>query len=375
MDGLALKQICGRLQRSDETLTLLNLSCRNVCSEGLIKMADAAAAAAEGPVAPLPSSSTSQSKTPETHLIALWLEGNDNYSSGARALKRLVGCSPHLKYLYLSNNHIGNGGINALTAASQPSSSSSSSEKSTSLFSQLDVLNVGDNDITATGAHGIAEALSGGKVTARDTADDTNLLPVLAETTNISTLILDNNKIGDEGIKRIAQALKYNTSLKKLDVRYNNISIVGLRAIRDVLKNKQNTTLQTLCFEEHHDDVKKQTVVTATITSGSSCCCCCCTRSPPSSPRLRQRNCKSPRVIMESRSACNCEECQIRYEIDYYLAMNRAGLRTQNHLGDVSVPTGCWSKVIERVTYDEPSILYTILKDRPDIPAVSNLSQ
>ena len=199
-----------------------------------------------------------------------------------------------------------------------------------------------------------------------DTAnDETTFLSgsVVVAPTKISTLILDNNKIGDEGIKRIAEALKYNTSLKNLDVRYNNISIVGIRAIRDVLKNKQNTTLQTFCFEEHHDRVREQT---------APGCCCSCTRSPPSSPRLRQRNCKSPRVVMEPRSDCNCEECQIRYEIDYYLAMNRAGLRTQNHLGDVSVPTACWSKVMGRVTYDEPSILYTILKDRPDIASVSS---
>jgi hypothetical protein len=253
------------------------------------------------------------------------------------------------------------------------------------LFSQLTVFNVGDNDITHIGAHGIAEALAGRKINATpsngSTTDETSTTttttvesvtqgPLQTNTrpkdkATISTLILDNNQLGDKGLKLIAEALKYNTSLNHLDVRFNHITLNGLRVVRDVLKNKQNTTIQTFCFEEIDD-------YTQTTANGVSSCC---TRRHPKrrhrSSRTTTNNCKVPRIVMEPKSECCCDWCEIRYEIDYYLAMNRSGLQSQNHLGDVKIPSGCWPKIMAKLTHEEPSVLYTILKARPDVPSSS----
>jgi Leucine Rich repeat len=386
-----LKQICTRLEKSDETLTLLNLSCRGICSEGVIKMADAVEADQDA-------ASRSQSHhdhrhhqqhqqprtataTTATSLVALWLEGNEIYSSGGRALRRLLNKSPQLKYLYLSNNHIGDGGMNALAPVA---------------LSQLDVCHVGDNDIGPFGLYGIAETLSGGRVrigqqqqqpagaTATEGSGSTSTATVTSTTTTthstvlsptISTLVMDNNQLSDEGAKLLAESLRYNTSLKHLDVRHNKIGVVGLMEFRDILKNKDNTTLQSIYFDEidekpSSDDESRRH----------------CTRCSPSRRRRYNRNPSRAQNTgrqnnnnnMRTATCCDCERCIIRYEIDYYLALNRSG---RSHLGDVTVPSGCWSRIMSRVVdtthrqndnnemeqQQQPSVLYTILTDRPDI--------
>ena len=53
---------------------------------------------------------------------------------------------------------------------------------------------------------------------------------------------LSGNKIGYDGAKEIADALKHNTSLQSLDLSYNEIGDDGAKEIADALK--KNASLQ-----------------------------------------------------------------------------------------------------------------------------------
>ena len=67
------------------------------------------------------------------------------------------------------------------------------------------------------------------------------------ETNNsLKWLYLDQNMIGDKGIIGLAQALKKNTTLCKLDVSFNLIKEDGMFALSNLLK--VNMKLNDLCF-------------------------------------------------------------------------------------------------------------------------------
>ena len=51
------------------------------------------------------------------------------------------------------------------------------------------------------------------------------------------------NNIGDEGAKAIAEALKVNPVLTKLDLEYNNLGDAGGKAVRDAVKDRSGFVL------------------------------------------------------------------------------------------------------------------------------------
>ena len=65
----------------------------------------------------------------------------------------------------------------------------------------------------------------------------------------INSLNLPGNKIGDDGAKAIAEALKENTSVTNLDLSSNAISDEGAKAIAEALK--ENTTITSLDLDEN----------------------------------------------------------------------------------------------------------------------------
>jgi len=67
--------------------------------------------------------------------------------------------------------------------------------------------------------------------------------------TKITTLDFKINKIGAEGTKALAEALKTNTKLIPLDLGCNKISDEGTKALAEVLKT--NSTLTTLHLEHN----------------------------------------------------------------------------------------------------------------------------
>jgi Ran GTPase-activating protein (RanGAP) involved in mRNA processing and transport len=62
--------------------------------------------------------------------------------------------------------------------------------------------------------------------------------------TNISTLILDKNKISEQGGQAVAEMLQDNSTLSRLDIKDNQLGNVAAVAIATALKS--NSTLRTL---------------------------------------------------------------------------------------------------------------------------------
>jgi Leucine Rich repeat len=313
MNQQSLSSACQRLKGHDETLTLLNLSCQGVGSEGVIKLSQSCGCTENKMIVAFPKNDSPGNNLSPSHspLVALWLEGNDIYPVGARALRHLLLVSPRLKYLYVSHNSMGNSGISALAPVA---------------LAQCTVCHVSDNKIGAIGAVSTAQALQD-------------------ERCQVRTLQLDKNRLGDEGMVAIANALRYNTSLKHLDVRYNKIGNKGLVAIRDILLREENTTLEYFLFEEEEEG--QPVFVTTT-----------CTRRIPT-----RRNRKMPRLM--EKLTCSCEKCQLRHEIDFLLALNRAG---RAEFGDVCIQSSLWPRILSKVSRDDPSLLFAMLEKRPDVP-------
>ena len=237
-------------------------------------------------------------------LVAVWLESNEIYSGGAEALRQIIEISPSLKYLYMSHNCMYDSGISQLCPTA---------------LCQLQVFHVGNNQIGPSGARAISKSLQDPNCT-------------------VNTLILDQNCLRDNGAISIAEGLKQNTTLKYLSLQYNDIGKEGLIAFRDALKY-ENKTLQHLIIEEDH--------------YGEDC-----TRL-----HLEQLH-KSPRATNQKDEHCCCETCQLRDEVEYYLALNRAGRHsfTDNHISE-----RLWPRMMARTSKRDPSVLFTMLAYRPDI--------
>ena len=61
----------------------------------------------------------------------------------------------------------------------------------------------------------------------------------------LTELRLNGNEIGDVGAKAIAEALKVNAVLTKLDIRINlNMGDAGKEAVRDAVKDRSGFVLE-----------------------------------------------------------------------------------------------------------------------------------
>ena len=97
-------------------------------------------------------------------------------------------------------------------------------------FAALRTLKLSSNKIGPEGAKAIAEALKSG-------------------TAVLTRLDMDHNNIGVEGAKAIAEALKINAVLTRLDLDHNNIGVEGAKAIAEALK--VNAVVTTLVLSEN----------------------------------------------------------------------------------------------------------------------------
>ena len=63
----------------------------------------------------------------------------------------------------------------------------------------------------------------------------------------LTSLDLGGNRlIGDDGAKAIAEALKVNPVLTKLDLMYNNLGEAGKQAVRDAVKDRSGFVFSVL---------------------------------------------------------------------------------------------------------------------------------
>jgi hypothetical protein len=303
MDNLA--KACKQLQNNDWSLSLLNLSNEGIGSEGMRKLSKSCISFWNAP-------SSNGYHTVHSPLVVLWLENNYIYPKGAEALAEVLSASPSLRYIYMAHNWIDNSGVTALSSIA---------------LRQLEVFNLAYNEIGPVGARSMAHHL-------RDEHSST-----------LRTLILESNHLGDEGAICIADSLKANTTLIFLDLRYNEIRKDGLMGLRDALI-EDNKTLEFLLLEEEDD----------------SHCHPLQTKPPRRRPGHTLR--PSRLLLKNTKRHCSCERCKIRAEIDYYLALNRAG---RHSFGDVRVSASLWPRIMGHVSDDEPSLLYAMLSVRPDV--------
>ena len=281
---------------------MLNLSGRFIGSNGMKRLADSCCE-------PRPPKITTRKVRPyRAPLVCLWLDDNDLYANAAEDLARLIAVSPSLRHLHLSHNYLSNQGARIVSDA---------------CFSQVQVCNFTNNNIGFAGAQSVAANLKDPKCTIR-------------------TLILDSNNLGDDGVKEIAEALKQNTTLKCLDLRFNNITKRGLCLLLDLFRKGANQTLETLHLEEDEDEN--------------------CAR-----PNIQK---DSPQIYRQHLTAaclrrdCRCDACVVKSEIDYYLALNKAG---RHSFSKVELPTALWPRILARMSHQDPSLVYATICERPDI--------
>lgn len=67
----------------------------------------------------------------------------------------------------------------------------------------------------------------------------------------LTHIILDENNLGDQGVKLFAEALQINESLQKIDLDHNNFGEVGGNALLEAL-SKSQCSLEHLSLEENY---------------------------------------------------------------------------------------------------------------------------
>lgn len=66
----------------------------------------------------------------------------------------------------------------------------------------------------------------------------------------LTHIILDENNLGDQGVKQFAEAMQINESLRKIDLDHNNFGEVGGNALFEALSSNQ-CSLEHLSLEEN----------------------------------------------------------------------------------------------------------------------------
>ena len=158
-------------------------------------------------------------------LVTLQLGGNKIGEDGLQLIAQgLSDNNTTLLHLNLMNNYICNGvGSTKLSNVLQ----------SSSICSNLITLDLSVNAIGDSSIHKLSNAL--------------------AHNTKLKELNLACNKIGDEGCESLANALITNVTLKKLWINRNKIGNDGIKAMGGVLLEK-NVTLLQLWFHEQGDE-------------------------------------------------------------------------------------------------------------------------
>ena len=304
MSNRDLQDACQQFHDRSSRLTILNLSGKGLGSGGVKCLAESC-------LSPRPAAITSRPERPyHCPLVVLWMENNDLFPRSMEEMVRLFAISPSLRHLHLSHNFIGDDGVRILA--------------SVAAFRQLHSCSLADNYIGPVGAQAVAEQLRHAHCV-------------------LERLNLNGNNLRDDGVINLVEGLKMNTSLKSLDLRYNHVSLRGLRCIREMLANGDNMTLETLQLEEEDED------------EGHTL--------PP--PQSRRGDANSRQPTMRMHQSCFCDRCQMKSEIAFYLNLNRAG---RHDFTNLSLKPALWSRILAKSSsMGDPSLLHAALLVRPDI--------
>jgi len=233
----------------------------------------------------------------------LWMEGNLINTTGCKEFESFLRCHNALKYLYLAHNAIADDGVAMLAPW---------------CLKKLVTCDLSDNRITSAGMSHVADALR-------------------AKHCKIKTLCLESNMVGDEGAMMLADALRHNTSLKFMNLRFNGITERGMQAIRDVLAS-HNKTLRHLQLDETE-------CMLGMSDSHSSY------RHAHTQAAVRHNHINSDRWG------------ELRAEIEFFLRLNAAGRRAFSNL---RVPVAIFPHYLAGCSQDH-SVMYALMLGRPDI--------
>ena len=194
----------GEILQSNHTLTHLCLACNKVTSIGVEALADAL---------------RSNKILENLHI------GNNNIGDeGAKALGKVLQSNHTLTHLYIAANQMTHIGVEALAEAL----------KSNKTLKDLDIAN---NDIGDEGAEALGKALQSNHTM-------THLYIAHRQTLGCRGWICSSHchHIGDQGVRAIAHALRYKSSLTLLTLCVNTLSDSSFAALGEALQSNCSLT-------------------------------------------------------------------------------------------------------------------------------------
>mmetsp|Transcript_21411 Transcript_21411/g.61152 ORF Transcript_21411/g.61152 Transcript_21411/m.61152 type:complete len:325 (+) Transcript_21411:266-1240(+) len=317
---MELSEACQRLREGAPAMTLLNLSDQYMGNSGIRKLCrvcrevEASENAMGRKSESHTSTTTASGSSSSSSLIMIWMERNLITAAGCDAFDEFLRMQKSLNYLYLAHNSVGDRGVTILAPW---------------CMEQIAVLNLSDNGITKVGAHHVAKQLQNPR-------------------SKTTALTLQSNPLGDEGAIEIAEGLQFNTTLESVDLRYTGISAKGLEALVATLRS-HNKTLRWLYLDESEPGAAR------------SDSCHCHVAHDHSSSASSSSSMSSASSSLDGSGRCKCRH--IREEIDFLLAMNRAG---RHAFGNTKLPVGLFPRIISKSMFD-PAVQYSLLLGRPDI--------
>lgn len=192
-----------------------------------------------------------------SNLKILKLESNGITSEGAQYLAELVRCNRTLTELYLSQNHLGDVGVELLTNAlneDKRAHADNDNKDIPSKPSTLQHLYLGDNDITDVGVGYLADMLkanrtltwlwlSNNQITNSGLHTLSNVL--INDNFTLQWLFLNSNKgIDDGSLDTFASLFKYNLSLKTIYLYDCNLSDAVKQTLHRLTRFKRDFDLE-----------------------------------------------------------------------------------------------------------------------------------
>ena len=256
--GAGGAKIISQYLMMNPSLTALNLGNNNIGEEGTVDITN--------------------SLLKNEQLNTICLTGNNIGSSGAQAIAELFIINNTINNVDLSYNNFTNIGMDIITRSLTTNKSliylnlakNISTYGELALLCEVLKLNLSmatlilcNNSISDAGALSISNLLlTNCTLTSINLSD--NLISDIGaihiaeclKKNNLIELDLEINQVGDQGLKVLSKALRYNNSLDLLNLSFNNISNTGVNHLSKAMKTNQKLS-QLLLMSNNITDAKK----------------------------------------------------------------------------------------------------------------------
>jgi Ran GTPase-activating protein 1 len=160
-------------------------------------------------------------------LRVLDLSDNNFDEEGSKLMAKALSEQPHLQSLNLSSTGLGDEGVGRILKALEKTAE------------RLEVLNLAGNEITGEAASKIVKALQNKKL--------------------LRQLKLEENELGSEGVREIAEALKGGFEhLEELDFSMNEVDDDAAQELVEVVRGKKNFKVLRLLENEISEDMQSE---------------------------------------------------------------------------------------------------------------------